>query len=366
MNTQIGGIERLYVEKYSLYKEFADRIQLLMQDLIQRDDIEIYKIETKTKTPGELIKSVALMREFPSSFEQLPDVITVGILLRFPEDVGKVEKIITEEFIFDPKRSTPAKRLDDPARFGYPAANYVLSLSNSRSSLREWRKYNGLIFRLDVRTMLQEVWAAVAPRVNVSVDSAMRKKMERKLLRLAALLEEADEGFLSLYESSKGESLPVSSAEPFGFSGMRDEPPVVEASRVYNIEELYEWFSARPDLANEWSNAAIKAGFPIFVPSPDYLRTSFENLYTILKAADIDTLDEVDAFISDLRADDKGVAQLQSINSTFQKDVGNWKVDAYSALFLLVLNLKWDILKEKDLAAMGVKKGSDRISGITQ
>lgn len=365
MNTQIGGLERLYVEKYSLYREFADRVQLLMQDLIQRDDIEIYKIETKTKTPGELIKSVAQMREFPSSFHEVPDIITVSVLLRFPEDVGKVEKIITEEFLFDSKRSIPARKLDDPLRFGYPAARYVVSLSDSRSSLREWRKYAGIIFHLDIRTMLQEVWASVSPKVNVNVDSTVRKKIERKLLRLAALLEEADEGFLSLYESSRGEALPVNSFEPPSFEhDYRREDPVVEASRVYNIEELYEWFSIHSDITSEWSNAAVKAGFTIFVPSSDYLRTSFENLYNIFKAADIDTLDEVEAFISDISAEEKGVNQLQSINNTFQRDIGNWKVDAYSALFLLVLNLKWEVLKDKDLVELGIKNGSDRISGL--
>jgi ppGpp synthetase/RelA/SpoT-type nucleotidyltranferase len=361
-NQRIDGLERFYVENYSLYREFSDRMQNLVQNLIERDDIEIYKIEARVKTPEELLKGTSGRISSPS-FSNISDFVIVRVLLRFPEDVGKVEQIISEEFIVDSDRSTPASTLDDPFRFGYPAAYYTLSLSGKRYALREWRKYESLIFQLDIRTMLQEVWAAVLPKVNVNVDSVTKKKMERKLVRIASLLEEADEGFLSLYETSKS-AFPVPVAEESVFTRVGTSAPVMEAPRVYSIEELYEWFAERPEILDTWSNAALKAGFPVYIPSPDYVRGSFENLYTILKTADMDTLEEVDKFIQSLEDDDMGINQLQEIYDAFEKNVGIWKVDGYSALFLLVLNIKWDILKERDLVALGIKKASDRISGL--
>ena len=56
--------------------------------------------------------------------------------------------------------------------------------------------------------------------------------------------------------------------------------------------------------------------------------------------------------------------QLRTIRNTFEKESSAWRVDAFSAIFLLVLNSKWDVLKGKDLVKLGVKKGSDRISGM--
>ena len=62
--------------------------------------------------------------------------------------------------------------------------------------------------------------------------------------------------------------------------------------------------------------------------------------------------------------DDRGLRQLQAVWENFaHKNVG-WRMDPFSALFLLVLNFKWDILKDKDLAKLNIKRGSDRISGI--
>ncbi|MCL2147707.1 MAG: RelA/SpoT domain-containing protein [Synergistaceae bacterium] len=362
-NQRIDGLERFYVENYSLYREFSDRMQNLIQNLIERDDIEIYKIEAKIKSPEELLKATSGRISSPA-FNSISDFVIVRVLLRFPEDVGKVEQIISEEFTIDSSRSIPASTLDDPFRFGYPAAYYTLSLSGKRYALREWRKYESLLFQLDIRTMLQEVWAAVLPKVNVNVDTGVRKKMERKLVRIASLLEEADEGFLSLYETSKN-AFPVAVAEDdiFGRTGTLE--PIIEAPRVYSIEELYDWFAQRPEILENWGNAAVKAGFPLFIPSPDYLRGSFENLYTIFKTADIDTLDEVVKFMQSLDEYDMGVNQLQEIYDAFEKNVRIWRVDGYSVLFLLVLNIKWDTLKDRDLVALGIKKASDRISGLT-
>ena len=60
--------------------------------------------------------------------------------------------------------------------------------------------------------------------------------------------------------------------------------------------------------------------------------------------------------------DGKGLQQLSTIREAF-KDNDKWRVDPFSALFLLVLNFKWEDLKDKDLVKLNIKKGSDRISG---
>ena len=363
-NQGVGGLERFYVDNYSLYGEFSDRIHNLVQNLIERDDIEIYKIESRIKTPEELSKGESGKISSPS-FSNIFDFVIVRVLLRFPEDVVKVEQIISEEFAVDARRSTPASTLDDPLRFGYPAAYYTLSLSGKRNDLREWGKYKNLHFQLDIRTMLQEVWAAVLPKVNinVNVDASTKRKMERKLVRIASLLEEADEGFLSLHETLRS-TFPVSAAEDNASARTENSAPIIETPRTYSIEELYEWFAERPEILEKWNNAALNAGFSMFTPSTDYMRVSFENLYALLKIAGLDKLENVDKFITSLDDDDAGINQLKDIYEAFEKNAGMWRVDAYSALFLLVLNIKWDSLKDKDLVSLGMKKASDRISGL--
>jgi ppGpp synthetase/RelA/SpoT-type nucleotidyltranferase len=352
-----------YVEKLSLYQEYSARIRNLVQDLVEREDIEICSIDGWAKAPAEFVKSLnSHFVEEVSGLDAIPDLVTVRVLLRFPEDVYAVEEIIRAEFSADLDLSVPSSGLDDPFRFGYPAVYYILSLSESRSSLREWRKYEGLSFKLELRTILQEAWATISPRVNLNVASISEKTLKRKLVRLAALLEEADEGFLSLWGEVKDAAVLV----PNGPEQQQVlSEPSVQAERTYTEEELYEFFNSQEgSLLNRWSSTAIKAGFPLFVPSPHYLEESFQYLYKVLRAAEIDTISEVEKFFEEMEEGDKGLLQLRTVQGAFEKESSSWRVDAFSAIFLLVLNLKWDVLKGKDLVELGIKRGSDRISGI--
>lgn len=351
-----------YVEKLSLYEEYTSRIRNLVQDLVEREDIEICSIEGWAKEPVEVVRYLSAQGDSGAlDLDRIADLVTVRVLLRFPEDVYKVEEIVCSEFDVDLEHSIPSSGLEDPFRFGYPAVVYSLSLSESRSSLREWRKYLGLGFRLELRTVLQEAWATISPRVNLNVDSVSEKKLKRKLVRLAALLEEADEGFLSLWEEVKDVSVLV---PPVPEPSIPKEEPVISAEKTFTQDELYAFFNDESGILNKWSSIAIKAGFPIFVPSPNYLKESFEYLYKVFRAAGIDTLSEVRKFLAELDESDRGLLQLRTIHGAFEKESGSWRVDAFSAIFLLVLNLKWDTLKGKDLVQLEIKKGSDRISGL--
>ena len=143
---------------------------------------------------------------------------------------------------------------------------------------------------------------------------------------------------------------------------MKKAPEPVTAETVFTDEELYKVFHDDPSLLGKWNAAAISAGFPEFTPDAKYLRESFGYLCEILRASGIDTLSEFRRFLSDMDTEDKGLRQLKTLHDSF-RDNDKWRVDPFSALFLLVLNFRWDILKDKDLTALNIKKGSDRISG---
>ncbi|GHS98036.1 hypothetical protein AGMMS50276_19130 [Synergistales bacterium] len=360
---RIDELGMSYVEKYSLYEEYSARIRNLIQDLVDREDIEPCGVEGWAKTPSELVKSLGSNYEGDVSSFAADDLVTVRVLLRFPEDVQVVEEVIRNEFNINMERSTPSEGLEDPYRFGYPSVFYVLSLSDSRSELKEWKKYEGLSFTLELRTVLQDAWATISPRVNLSVDAVSEKKLKRKLIRLAALLEEADEGFFALWGDVKNASVSVPPrVEP------RPEKTeiLVQAEKIFSEEEFYNYLYELKSGAflSKWNSIAIKAGFPIYVPAPSYLKESCAYLYKILRAVGIDTTSELEKFLADLDDNDKGFLQLKAVQGAFEKESSSWRVDAFSAIFLLVMNLKWDILKNKDLVALGIKSGSDRISGL--
>ncbi|HCA41414.1 MAG TPA: hypothetical protein DEP01_07995 [Aminobacterium sp.] len=352
---------RVYLEKLSLYEEFTMRVKNLVQDLIRQDDMAVYGVQGWAKNPDDFMSELMGRGEdVISSLDAFPDLSQIRVLLHFPEDVRKVEKILQQEFLVDLAHSvTTSSLVDDPERFGYPAISYVVSLSSERSRLREWSQYRDLKCTVQVRTVIQEAWASIAPKVShTATDSLTQKKLKRKLLRLSALLEEADEGFLDLWESTKESAVPVAPVrtEPFSASELESRPLTRQA--------LADYFKEHLEIPEEWAANAVKAGFPAYYPTEEYLAESFTYLHNILQAAEINTIEDLEDFLEEVRKDGYGIEQLETVGKAFEKENADWRVDGFSALFLLVLNLKWDILQGKDLVASGIKKGSDRIKGL--
>ena len=356
---RIDEIGIRYVESLKLYEEYATRIRNLIQDLVELEGVEFYAIEGWAEKPAELLRALSGLEEKDLAGV---DLVTIRVLLRFPEDVLRIEEVVKSEFEIDEERSVPSSGLEDPYRFGYPAVVYILSLSNSRYKLREWEKYKDLTFRLELRTLLQEAWATIFPRVNQTVGATSEKKVTRELVLLAALLEKADQGFLSLRHEVKDEALLI---PPSKNPGLGQNKETLEAEKLFTDEELYNLFRSDSSLLGKWNALTIEAGFPEFKPEADYLRESFSYLCTILRASNINTISEVKKFLSDMEAGDKGLQQLRTIYNTFDKNT-NWRMDPFSALFLLVLNFKWEDLKDKQETSPNgtLKKGSDRIRGI--
>ena len=354
---RIDEIGIRYVESLKLYEEYAARIRNLIQDLVEVEGIEFYAIEGWAKSPAEFLNILASIDERDLGGV---DLVTIRVLLRFPADVLRVEGLVKSEFDVDNSRSLSSDSglLTDPKRFGYPAVVYILSLSKTRSNLREWKKYKSLSFRLELRTMLQEVWTTILPKVNNTEGTASENEFTRELFLLGAMLEKADKGFLTLRNEIKEESLLVPQTN---FADKKQEP--MNAETLFTDEELYNLFRDNGSLLGKWNSIAIDAGFPEFTPDAEYLRDSFSHLCNILRVSGINTISDVKEFLDDMEKDNKGFNQLKTICETFKENNNNWRVDPFSALFLLVLNFKWDELKDKDLVNLNIKQGSDRISG---
>lgn len=351
---------RKYIENYSLYQEFTRRMKNLLQDLIERENVKVYALEGWAKSPDEFIKKLSSQNILPlDPLKDISDLATVRVLLHFPSDVITVEKIIQEEFLIDLPRSTTSKDLEDPDLFGYKSIIYDVSLKSDRGKLKEWEKYRDVKLHIQVRTMLQEAWASISPEISGVTDIVTKGKLKRKLSRVSALLEEADEDFHYLKEAAKSLSIPVANDKSM---------PVVESEPEKSVplsrDLLIETFERdNRKLFQRWTSMAAQEGFPAFDASSSYLNDSADYLLRILNAAEINTRESLEKFLSTVEEDGSALEQLRTVFKAFEEEIPNWRVDPYSAVFLIVLNMKWDVLQNKDLVGLGIKGGSDRIKG---
>lgn len=187
----------LFKEKYGLFEAFTERLEDLFRDLLQ--NIDVVQIDSRTKTIDSFTGK--LQREgknYNNPIEEITDLVGIRIICYYLEDVDKVGNIIKEEFDLDLENSIDKSQTLDPDKFGYLSVHYIISLGNNRKQLREWKEFDGLKAEIQIKTVLQHAWAAIDHKLRYKSAIEVPKDLRRKLFRLSALLELADEGFLEL------------------------------------------------------------------------------------------------------------------------------------------------------------------------
>ena len=119
----------------------------------------------------------------------------IRIIVYYLEDLNKISEIIEKEFNVDYGNSINKLETLDPDRFGYRSIHYVVGISITRSSETEWRPYTNFKAEIQIRTVLQHAWAEIDHKLIYKQNREVPKDLRRKLSRLIALLELADEQF---------------------------------------------------------------------------------------------------------------------------------------------------------------------------
>ncbi|MEW6419082.1 MAG: hypothetical protein AB1480_13350 [Nitrospirota bacterium] len=116
----------------------------------------------------------------------------------FANEVDAVAKVIEDEFSIDVENSVDKRALLDPDRFGYLSLHYIAKLSERHSKLTEYKRFSGLKFEIQMRSILQHVWAEIWHDLGYKSRQSVPKEIQRCFSRLAGLLEIADDEFIRI------------------------------------------------------------------------------------------------------------------------------------------------------------------------
>jgi hypothetical protein len=85
--------------------------------------------------------------------------------------------------------------LNREERFGYQSVHYLVRLGDNRTTLREYRRFRGLIGEVQVRTILQHAWAEIEHDIEYKAAEALPPLLKRRFMIMAGMLEVADNSF---------------------------------------------------------------------------------------------------------------------------------------------------------------------------
>lgn len=201
--SQIFDLSRQYLLSRPLQEEFTVKTVELIKALLHVQHIEAHLIESRTKELESFQEKINRSpHKYQNPLNEVTDLSGIRIIVYYEKELNTISELIAREFDVDWSNSSDKRKAHKPEEFGYQSIHYVVKLSNSRSSLLEWHHLAGLQAEIQVRTVLQHAWAAISHKLQYKREEDVPQILRRRLFRLSALLELADEEFMNLRDKT--------------------------------------------------------------------------------------------------------------------------------------------------------------------
>lgn len=338
------------------YTRFTTKLDALFRDLLTAKKIEIHLLESRTKDKRSLReKLLKSAKAYKDPLKEVTDLTGLRIITYYQDEADAVAKLIESEFAIDKENSVV--HASTAAEFGYKSTHYVISLKSGRASLLEWSGLADFKAEVQVRTVLQHAWAAISHKLQYKREEDVPAVLKRKLFRLSALFELADDEFVSLRNASGEVTRQISEL----VAGGNRQLPLDYVS----LSQLFETSQIIFDL----TTIAAKIGFDFdFFEGPDdedEVRDTVSDLIQLAPIAGITTIEE---FEGQLRASlpwAHDYLATQFNGDRQEGDTGVWFVSPAFVCELILIRAAIDKIKIEDLLRLGYAENIGvRVLGI--
>jgi putative GTP pyrophosphokinase len=194
-----ADVESILVEfdaKEDVLAAFCARTKSLIEASLQDANIRYQSVQTRVKTRKKLREKYLDPAKNYQRLDDITDLAGLRIITYYEDEIESVAAVIKREFELDTENSVD-KRETEPDRFGYSALNYVCGHSEKRKSDVEFKKFAHVRCEIQITSILRHAWSEIEHEwYDLKCD--FPDNIKRRLARMAALLEIAEEEFLNL------------------------------------------------------------------------------------------------------------------------------------------------------------------------
>lgn len=191
----IDEFKAAYKELTPQYQRLAENIVPAIREFLQKAEVSFLDIGYRIKTI-ESAQEKVLRKQYVDPCQQIEDFCGVRVICYYPSDVEKIAKILRSEFHIEAEEDTQ-KRLH-PNEFGYRSIHLIATLQPAWLKAPNYRGLEKLKIEFQIRTILMHAWAEIEHKLAYKSENQVPVAFKRKLYRLSAKFEEADEQFEEL------------------------------------------------------------------------------------------------------------------------------------------------------------------------
>jgi ppGpp synthetase/RelA/SpoT-type nucleotidyltranferase len=167
------------------------KMEFLISELIKNEAIQTHQILGRLKERNSLKNKIDRKQDKYLSLHDITDIVGIRVITYLESDVDKIADIIEREFLIDKENSVDKRKLNTD-QFGYRSLHYVVVCKDERTCLIEYKRFAGIKFEIQIRSILQHAWAEIEHDLGYKGMISIPEAHKRGFNRLAALLESAD------------------------------------------------------------------------------------------------------------------------------------------------------------------------------
>ena len=193
----IGEVTSWYEQNQLLYGSLANKVADILRENIEGRKLQYHSITHRPKSLDSFIAK-ARREKYTNPREQINDMAGVRVITYLEADVRVISGIIEDLFDVDLSNSLDQAQLLGSDRVGYRSVHYVARFDGSRCRLPEYKRYVGLPFEIQVRSLLQHAWAEIEHDRNYKFGGKLPTELERRFYLVAGSLEMLDREFVAI------------------------------------------------------------------------------------------------------------------------------------------------------------------------
>jgi ppGpp synthetase/RelA/SpoT-type nucleotidyltranferase len=321
-----------FESKKPLYERLAKAVRPLLEQLATENKIAVALVEHRVKEQDSLEQKIGRPDKSGkyNKLEDITDLCGLRIVLFTNEDCELMATAIRNNFDIDDANSIIKGSDFEEDRFGYLSTHLVASLPQTRTKLFEFRHLANLKMEIQIRTVLQHAWAVLDWKLRYKSEIEVPKEFRRRLFRISALLEAADDAFSDLQCSVKN---------------LRDEYTNEIRQGKFSIplnRDSLESFLLQSETVKAVFDRCDRLGIKILRSGgPD---TAYDYLIHSLVACGVTTLDQFEVKLRDIQEND--LDHLAAIAKSSHRTFGMFTPLRILMISKLPPEERWRVIEE--------------------